>query len=111
MEHILLQHAHVTQNSKNGKKSDWYIKANKTEKELGILPKKLNDKEVFAILNMMRKHEQHAFNVGIDFGKDKYKNVFDPKMAELKEINRLAGIENERLADALDKEQNSNINK
>lgn len=105
-EYIPLANAHVNQNSKDGNKSDWYIRENKTEKELGILPKKLNETEIFSILSLMRKYEEQAFNVGINFGKRKYKNIFDPQIAQLKEINRLAGIENERLADALDKEQN-----
>lgn len=102
-ELIPLKHAHVTQHTSGSEKTNWIIRENKTEKILGEFPKKLNEKEVFSILNMMRKYEGEAFNTGIEFGKKKYKNVFDPKMAQLRENNRRAGIENERLADALDK--------
>ena len=102
-ELIPLKHAHVTQHTIGATKTDWTIRENKTEKTLGELPNKLNEKEVFAILNMMRKYESEAFNTGIEFGKKKYKNVFDPKMSQLQENNRRAGIENERLADALDR--------
>lgn len=105
-EYIPLANAHVNQHTTGSEKTDWSIKENKTEKLLGVLPKKLNDKEVFAILNMMRKYEEQAFNTGIDFGKQKVSQLLEPQVAQLKEINRLAGIENERLADALDKEQN-----
>ncbi len=110
-EYIPMSNAHVNQNTTGAEKTDWIIRANKTEKLLGVLPKKLNETEVFSILGIIRKYEEEAFNVGINFGKEKYKNVFAPQIAQLKEINRLAGIENERLADALEKEQNKmNIN-
>ena len=109
-EHIPMANAHVTQHTKGAEKTDWFIYENKTEKELGILPKKLTEKEVFAILKIIRKYEVEAFNFGIDFGKEKYLNVYNPQIKQLEEINRLAGIENERLADALEREQKKFIN-
>ena len=101
-EYIPLANANVTQHTNGAEKTDWTINENITSKSLGILPKKLNELEVFSILDLMRKYEESAFNAGITFGKDKFKNVYDPKIAQLKEINRLATIENERLADVLD---------
>lgn len=102
MEHIPLKHAHVTQHTAGANKTVWSIKENITEKLLGELPNKLDEKEVFSILNLMRKYELDAFNTGINFGKQKYKNVFDPKMAQLTENLKRARNENERLAEALD---------
>lgn len=106
-EYVPMANAHVNQHSSGASRTDWIIKENVTEKTLGELPKKLNETEVFSILNMMRKYEKDAFNVGIEFGKKKYNDIYQPQIAQLKEINRLARIENERLADALDKEQNN----
>ena len=105
-----MANAHVNQHTSGAEKTDWMIRANKTEKLLGVLPKKLNETEVFNILDIIRKYEEEAFNIGIDFGKEKYKNVFNPQIAQLKEINRLASIENERLADALDNINQTKIN-
>lgn len=109
MEYIPLQHAHVTQNTSGNQKTEWEIKENITFKVLGSLPKRLLDTEVRAILKMMKEYEQSAFNTGIEFGKQKYKNVFDPKFAQLKEMHGRSIIENERLAEALDKEQNKEV--
>jgi hypothetical protein len=100
--YIKFQHAHVNQYVTDGEKTDWKIEENKTNELLGILPKKLNEGEVFAILNIIRKAELDAFNTGIDFGKDevrKYNKLADKKTAEQLQVAR---EENVRLADALE---------
>ena len=111
-EYIPMSNANVKYEAVNGGTDIWTIRENITGNVLGVINANIPDSEMFSILHLIQKYEEDAFNVGIEFGKQKYKNVFDPQMAQLKEINRLAGIENERLADALENEQNKiNINK
>jgi len=102
-DYIKLQNANVTQVSKSNEKTDWLIRANKTGENLGTLPSKLTEKEVFSILDVARKFELEAFNVGINFGKQKQQESFSQIRKQLEERLRLAKNENERLADALDK--------
>lgn len=102
MEYIKMANAHVNQHTTGAKKTDWIIRENKTEEKLGVLPKKLTDNEVFSILEIIRKYEEDGFNAGIVFGKQKYKNVYDPQLKQLEENIKLARNENERLADILD---------
>ena len=102
MEYIKLAHANVTQNTIGAKRTDWVIKANKTHEELGTLPSSLTDKEVFAILHLMRKYELEAFNVGIDFGKKEYKEVFSKENKRLEQVNKELSKHNDYLALALE---------
>ena len=101
-EHIKLAHAHVNQITSKGVKGEWKIQANITEEDLGVLPANLTHTQVFDILNTARKYELEAFNKGIDFGKEQYKNAYDITMNDLQ--NRLHGAtqENERLAEAIE---------
>lgn len=102
MEYIDLANAHVTQYTKNNVKSEWSIEKNITNEILGTLPSRLNESEIFHILEMARKYELTAFNVGIGFGKDQYKKIHDSELRILKEKLNLIIAENERLADALE---------
>lgn len=102
-EYIKLQHAHVNQHTKNGEKGTWKIEENITDKNLGELPARLTHLEVFAILKTMKEFELEAFNVGISFGKEEYKKVFEEIINNLKRKLDLATEENERLAAALDR--------
>lgn len=102
-EYIKLAHANLNQITSGSRKSEWEIKANITGELLGVLPSKLTDSEVLEILKFARKFELDAFNAGIDFGKEKSEAIYSPQLAQLKEINRLAANENERLADILEK--------
>lgn len=107
-EQIKLANANVTQHTNDGDKTDWKIRANITGELLGSLPKNLTSAQVFNILHFARKFELEAFNKGIAFGKQEYKNAYDNTMAQYKETLSKAAIENERLADALDKETRTN---
>lgn len=101
-EYILLAHAHVNQTTIKGEKTDWSVEANKTNKQLAVLPKSLTDAEVFSILDFARKYELEAFNTGIVFGKEKQLKTDEDRITDLETKLRLAGAENERLAEALD---------
>ena len=101
-EYIKLAHANVNQNTTNGEKTEWKIRANITDEPLGELPKNLNPEQVFGILNMARKYELEAFNKGIDFGKSQYKDVYDESVKELHLKLKYSADENERLAEALE---------
>ena len=102
-EEIKLANAHVNQHTSNGVRSDWKIEENKTDLPLGELPGRLNEQEVFGILNFARKFELEAFNIGITFGKQKYKETFESTINDYNNKLKLAAKENERLADALDR--------
>lgn len=102
MEYIQLANAHVNQTTVKGNKTDWSIEENKTNKQLGSLPKNLTDAQVFTILNFARKYELKAFNSGIEFGKRKQNAINKEITDNLKSQLTLAGEENERLANALE---------
>lgn len=100
---IKLAHANATQITSKGQKSDWVVKANITGEELGTLPSKLTENEVFSILDLARKYELEAFNIGINFGKQEYKKVYEPQIKQLQSNLQRAKNENERISEALDK--------
>ena len=102
-ELIPLQHCHITQQTSGNTKSEWLIQQNKTEDNLGSLPKQLNEKEVFSIIAFSRKFELNALNVGIAFGKKKQKETQDKIQRDLLNKIMIAKKENERLATALDR--------
>lgn len=100
---IKMAFANANQVTKGATKTDWVVRENITEKELGRFPSKLTDKEAFAILNLIREYELEALNVGIAEGKKRTIKVYNQKF-EAQEIQMAqAVIENERLAEALDK--------
>lgn len=102
MELIKLQSAHATQYTNRGKKSDWKIQENITNEEMGVLPGILSEAEVFAILDLARKYELNAFNVGIEYGKNQQNKLNYTKLNHLERRIELAREENERLAKILD---------
>lgn len=102
MEYIPLANAHVNQTTVKGVKTDWSIEENKTNKQLGTLPKNLTDAQVFTILNFAREYELKSFNEGISFGKEKQRETNRAINDDLKSKVKLATEENERLANALD---------
>lgn len=102
MEYIPLAHAHVTQHTSGNKRTEWSVQENETDKVLGELPERLTELEIFSILNFARKYELEAFNKGIEFGKEVYKQTFNSEISQLRENLRLARHENERLAEAIE---------
>lgn len=101
-EFIKMQHAHVNQHTSSGVKGDWKIEANETNEALGILPGRLDHNEVFNILDIARKYELEAFNIGINFGKkEQDKQHLLVRKAYEARIHE-AIKENERLAVALE---------
>jgi hypothetical protein len=102
-ELIKLQHAHINQHTNAGVKGTWKIEANHTNEQLGELPARLNENEVFDIIGTARRYELEAFNIGIEFGKNEYRRIFDAELKQYKENMQRAIQENERLADALER--------
>ena len=100
---IVLQAAHVTQLTDNGKKSPWMVRENITSNDLAELPKEFTEAQVFAVLAFARKFELIAFNTGIGHGKEISRGVLSPVIKELHLKMSLAIAENERIATALEK--------
>jgi len=103
MDHIDLQHSHVTQHTNDNVKTPWRVCQNETNLRLGELPKQLTEAEVFSIMAFAKKYELLAFNEGISFGKRKTVKVYDEQIKILKDRLNAAIDENERLATVLDK--------
>ena len=102
-ELIKVQNSHVTQHTSGHKKTDWKIEANISNEQLGTLPSRLLEAEVFSIMRFIKKFELEAFNIGIQFGKEKQMQMYDPLLKEYKRKLNLAKNENERLAEVLDR--------
>ena len=106
---IPLAAAHVTQvRFKDGKLGDWQVEENETNKRLFSLPKHFSVHDVEKSLEFARKYELEALNIGINHGKkiteDIYKKALVELNAKLESLKQL----NERLSEALDKEQRKN---
>lgn len=102
-EYIPLQHAHVTQSKSRGVKSDWKVRKNVTHDEIATLSVDFSDKDIFRILAFSRKFELEAFNIGIDFGKEKQNNTNRQVVSEYKARVQALTNENSRLAEVLDR--------
>ena len=102
-EYIPLQNAFITQNSDKKGKTAWMVKQNATMEPLGELPKNLTESQVFDIMAFARKYELEAFNVGIQFGKGKQREIDKQIIAELQAKIQAVLHENARLADTLDR--------
>ena len=101
-ELIKLASCHVTQHTNGSKVTEWSVEENITNEVLGTFPSHLTESEVFAILRIARKYELEALNAGIKFQKDKNNEYLTSQIHELKAIVRGLGMENEKLAEALD---------
>ena len=102
-EYIPLQYAHMTQNTNEGKKTPWMVRRNVTSEDLGQLPANLTEAQVFEVMAFARKYELEAFNVGIQFGKKKQREISNQIVAELQAKLEAVHHENSRIADALDR--------
>lgn len=102
-EYIPLQHAHVKQSKTRGVKTDWKVCKNATHEELATLSVDFSDKDIFRILAFSRKFELEAFNIGIDFGKDKQRKTDTQVKNELHAKIMALTNENTRLAETLDR--------
>jgi len=100
-ELIPLQHSNVTQLTHKGEKRDWIVKTNQTDQELFILPKHFTEADVFKILEFARKFEIEAFNIGINFEKNKNIKQNKEKQEQYNKQIKIARDENERLASKL----------
>lgn len=101
-ELIDLQSAHMTQHTDEKGKTDWSVEKNITNERMITLPKRLNETEVFAIINFAKKYELMAFNTGIKFQKDKQNEFLTATIKELQKNNQDLADENIRLAGILD---------
>ena len=73
---IELQTAHVNQYTTNGVKTDWFVEKNITNDPMHTFSNRLNDADMFSVMDFSRKYELIAFNAGIDFQKDKQNAVW-----------------------------------
>jgi len=67
---IELQQAHMTQYTKDGIKSEWFVRENITDRDLYQFPSTISDQNMFIIMKMAREAELKAFNAGIEFQKN-----------------------------------------
>jgi len=105
-ELIKLQNAHVTQHTNGHIKSEWSVEENESNDVLGLFPSNINEETMFKILDFSKKFELEAFNVGISHGKKITVKVYDEKIKQFNSVVEELRNENERLASALDNEQN-----
>jgi hypothetical protein len=68
---IPLANANAFQLTEKGMKSDWMIRENITERELGIFAGRISDQDMFDVLRFARKYELEAFNAGVAFQRAK----------------------------------------
>jgi len=101
---IQLQNANVTQGTNGHIKTPWTVKENITGTDLFTLPKDIIDKDMFKVMDFAREYELIAFNKGIAFGKEKTVKVYDEKLKHLQFAVNEMRAENERLAEALERE-------
>jgi len=104
---IDLQAAHITQLTTKGIKSDWEIRKNITSEKLLSLSNKLNDDEVYKILQFAKKYELIAFNAGIKFQKDKQNEFLTAQIKDLETLIVQLRDHNDYLAQALENQSKS----
>lgn len=102
---IDLQAAHITQLTTKGLKSDWEIRKNITSEKLHSLSYKLDDNEVYGILQFAKKYELLAFNAGIKFQKGKQNEFLQAQIKDLDTLIVQLREHNDYLAQALENQQ------
>ena len=93
---------HVTQHSNGHTKTDWSVQLNETNEEIFVLPKTLNEKQVFAIMDFAKKYELIAFNKGINFQKGKENSILKEKIDTQNMVIEQLKKENERMSNIVD---------
>ena len=93
--------ANANQITKDGVKMDWTIRSNNKSEVLTRLPANIPDDRMFSIMDFMKRAELEAFNIGINFQKDKQNAVLLASIEELKAVNAFLKEENERLVTIL----------
>lgn len=94
----------ITQITQGHVKSDWKVYANDTDKVLCAFPSKYSENEIFHIMDFAKEYELKALNAGIKFQRDKQNGALGETIAKQKKLIEALKQENEKLADALDKE-------
>ena len=100
-ELIPLQHSNITQLTHKGVKGEWIVKTNITDIKLAELPSKFTEEEVFKVVKFARKFEIEAFNIGINFEKEKSQKLIKEITDKFNNQITIAREENERLATKL----------
>ena len=103
VDQIPLANANAFQLSEDGKKGDWIIRENATDRELARLNGRISDEDVFAILHFAREYELLAFNAGIDFQKAHLNAAADRQIKGLLSERQAMIQRNEELANALER--------
>jgi len=106
---IDLQTAHVNQGTTNNVKTEWSVRKNITSEQLGTLPKRFTEAEVFHVLDFARKYELIAFNAGIQHAKSLANGILKQEITTLRaEITDLSE-NNEYLANVLEQFTNKEV--
>lgn len=101
MENLIdIQLASATQFTEKGKRTKWIVNSYKG-KPLYELPIHWSEKDTMAAIHFARKFELIAFNIWINFQRQKLEKSFDGERKALKEQIRLLEEANWRLAEQL----------
>lgn len=101
---IDLANSSITQHTNGAIRSEWKVFKPDDNKPLMTFPKNYTEKEIFNIMDFAKKYELKAFNAGIKFQKNKQNNILKNIIEEQKKLIEALRKDNDRLAEALDKE-------
>ena len=102
-ELISMSTAHATQLTADSVgKGPWRICKNKTNEVLATLDKNLTEKQVFEFMDVAKKYELEAFNIGIQFQKELSDTYWKSIESGLKRVIAELTAANDKLADRLD---------
>ena len=101
---VELADSHVTQQTQGHIKSEWKVYTDGNTKPLIEFPKHFTEKEIFLIMDFAKEYELKALNAGIKFQKKKENEYLREIVDKQKFIIEALGKDNDRLAEALERE-------
>lgn len=101
-EFVKLENAHVTQHTNGHERSEWSLEANMTDEKLWKFPSTFTEEQMFNILDFARAFEKEAWNEGIKFGREKARQIWEPKLKMAEARIEYMKSENIRLSNALE---------
>jgi len=105
MKDLPFKNSNCFQTSTEETVSDWQLRENKTNKILFTFPKCIQDKDMFRILDFIKRIEVNSCNIGIKYYKNKCNTYYGKILQEKDDIIDLLREENNKLAIALNKAQ------
>jgi len=106
---VELADSSVTQHTNGHIKSEWKVYTAGNNTPLIEFPKTYTDAEIFHIMDFAKEYELKALNAGINFQKGKQNQVLKNLIATQKKIIETLKVDNERLAEALEREMFKHI--